>query len=514
MLRDLIMMIIKEWQCLPDLNHMILLLKHLLSISSDFGSSRISIGKKLRANVHLITLCFQAWKSRLKFHFNFDHLLAYLKYNPKRKYNEADNKDIKYQILVSLNILAAGFTHEIFSFTNDNQLKQMELCQLLINLIKHKSKSIYQPASEVYGLLLQYKWKKDKFNKEKVKAKASGGEEELKANATERGEEQQQEASMWVNKLKHLFYNELKQDHLKFLTCYSSIIIHCAEYICDITLINIITGFPINSLYDHYLHAYLQIMLCSCDILTKHYTTVEIRLIIITIIEKILKSGSYHDHKSHQFFLTILMKLIHILTINDLILILNKISLYYQQYQHQLSRAVYYKLIISIYQNWFHSEHKVLNSILYANLLQGLNDPSDTIKQFLLTFWDHESNLSSSPIQRLMNCFDFLYHIEIEQNWLHYCVFLMLTITKDSSDFYRSLTTYSLDAQTSTDQVDHHHPIDIGASSVNNPMTPLFLNSSSSSSQLQANTSSDIIFSQTQTLISMDSSIINEISST
>lgn len=98
----------------------------------------------------------------------------------------------------------------------------------------------------------------------------------------------------------------------------------------------------------------------------------------------------------------------------------------------EICRIKLYEILMWIYDNAKTSNCKetTRNAILV-----GLMDSSENVWKSVLSFWDHESRMSESPLDRLDQTFKKLYSSGLGSKWLQHSAFLLLQLAHRSPDF-------------------------------------------------------------------------------
>jgi len=102
--------------------------------------------------------------------------------------------------------------------------------------------------------------------------------------------------------------------------------------------------------------------------------------------------------------------------------------------KNDLSRALFYDLMVYIYDNFDH-----FKPIAKSSLIHGLSDPSKEIKEKLIQYWNSTARLSLDPFLRLEQLLSLLYDQDEESVWLNNAIFLLLQVSQTSADFTRKI---------------------------------------------------------------------------
>ena len=132
------------------------------------------------------------------------------------------------------------------------------------------------------------------------------------------------------------------------------------------------------------------------------------------------------------------------------------------------SRAMFYDFMVNLYDRY--PEYRQ-DANVKGSLIHGLSDNQKAIREKIAQFWDDRNRLDLDPAVRMQQLLDQLYEPEEESVWLVNATFLLLSVSKQSSDFDRKIFTEPLkDCQFA---VMHVNQTGQAAHNRSQPMAPL-----------------------------------------
>jgi hypothetical protein len=393
---------------------------HLMTVSVDYGRSSEGKRAKLKSNLLLIKLLIEKWKSKItidkQIMYNF---LSAPIVRGERSPEGITRRNIGLQLLYLT--ISAGFLG--FDPIEDVKINEAQFIQALLSSVQEKYKTLYEPAAEVYGLLLQ-------------------------SNAKRRDRKDNQPYIQAVTSfLIQLFHSA---DYTQLLNILTKLGVYCNELqLFNSEFMNYMWQVPV--LHGELMQQYLQVVFWAARNVTDIYIQLRPR------IDRVLKST---DIKSIELVLMILFRNLIDLSLKDLTELIPQLHGVATIHHDVQCRVLYYKILIWVYDN--HSQFQILKkdkhekkgameagkegfyNLILAGLLKGLSDPVLEVRERMMEFFDHSDRMKDDLPGRLLDCLTVLYQPQALESWLQSAVNLLLFPMKRSSDYERQISEIPL----------------------------------------------------------------------
>jgi DNA-dependent protein kinase catalytic subunit len=310
-----------------------------------------------------------------------------------------NNSDEQYSVSVinlAIQILASFVSNDIPEYnelnmtTSDSYPSETDFYSVLANYIQYNHKNVYEPASELCGLILK-------------RLKKTGMNEAI--------------LNIITNKLELLNPVNTKNRTVdKFIICLHQIGINYEE-ILDKYLVLILFLFP-NLSIDRKIQA-LEIIRLRCQ--TRKDTLFD------ELKGKELESLLKNSSENIQYLtLDIIYNIKDVLSINQIKFFLNN-SNHFIKHSSLRCRNIYYAILKYIYQ--VNMDEEIKNSVK-VSLLNGLADSDEEIRNNILSIW-HDSSLVDSTFDLFDRVLNSLYSSETESIYLSYATPILLLSLSD-----------------------------------------------------------------------------------
>ncbi|KAI1315202.1 hypothetical protein EDD11_001140 [Mortierella claussenii] len=192
-----------------------------------------------------------------------------------------------------------------------------------------------------------------------------------------------------------------------------------------------------------------------------------------------------HRDEATQFAsLSIIYGLWDSLKADQILYFLDTIILEFSSHSSIECRKLYYSILMVLFDK--QTDTPAVSSVLRTQLLRGLGDPSESIRHTVVEFWYGKNRLPSSTFERLGEIVRNMYDTQAEDKFLNYAIYMLLDRTKTSPDYTEPIFQEPLpNARFS----DNYANIDTSWKHTV-AMTPLFVNTQQSQSQMLRNESS------------------------
>lgn len=427
-------------------------LQLVFKVSSDFGSEDAEIWLKIRSNLRLVKLLVEKWKDRVDISkiIIIDKLKAQVDYQQSRTGGKG-----KYDRHVGLQLmgicLANGFA--AFNFEKESVQVQDDLILALLDNVKQRRKDIYQPASEVFGMVLK-----------SLYSSSDAGSHWLAIK--EKAEK------LFRESIKELFQ---RQEWEKMLLVLVKVVLHVPQsQLLDASIMNLVLSLPLK-LPGSLMHHMLQLVFWTANKLERVFLKIRDHL------KRVLKDNK--SPKAQEIGLMVIHRIlsreepVERLGARELREIVALLAVTFtENHPSETCRGLYYKVLMYI-----HDSHPVFSAekssdprsslvmSIQSALLRGLSDPAPAVSAALFKFWGHGTRLPTELTERLLSCLTTLYQPEAEEDWLRYSVFLLLQPLSQSTDYNRPFSDTPL-----VDCKFEDLAIDSQGSSHSMPFTPLF----------------------------------------
>lgn len=421
-------------------------LARLFAVSSDYGHDETELWMRLRANLRLVKLLVEKWKTRV----TIDKTVILSKLKFPIDVGSRTGGQGKYERYVGLQlmgvILANGFP--AYDPLTDAHIKQEELIVVLLDNLQQR-KDIYQPAAEVFGMILKAQY-----------------------------EDTTGEHLALRDKYQLLFRQHMKklfqaQDWEKLLMILQKVGVHVHDrHFLDGQIMNMILSLPAKLSGTYHAMA-LQLIFWGALDMENGYQKLR------PMLARVLKDK---DEKAHEMLLLVTIRILPQLVKDEIHEYIPQLIQAFIKHPNERCRGLLFKVLINVYDHWKKEDS---HPSVLAALLRGLSDPSAAVSKTMFEFWDHESRLPLDLAERLLSCLTTLHQPDTENDWLRYCTFLLMNPLHRSTDYNRPFSDTPL-AECKFEDV----TINSQGSSATMGFTPLF--SVSSQGELRARTAEEL----------------------
>ena len=385
----------------------------LITNAADHGERSQGKRAKLRSNLQIIRLFVQRWKQRM----NVDktallHHLAAPIDAKGRGVKGVDQRNVGVQLLAIL--ASQGLLP--FDPVNDSNVKEEQLVDALVEAMATGKKALYEPAAEVFGLILH-------------------------ANAQLRHDN-----ALWMSRLRAflepLLRSEAARVQVLDVLCKAGLHAHQLG-LMNRAIVQEVLSFPF---YANDLQVQsLQVVLWSASGVTGVYDD----LLTNGWLQRLLSGAG--EQRAQELLLLLLFKHIDELTVEQLRRLAPDLSRAFAAHPSEQCRALYYKLLIYLREQHVAARKLLrdepsdaLASTIDSGLIQGLSESSPELRAALFGFFDRElpSDLPSRLLALLTS-----FHQQSPASvarWLSATVALLLQPMRRSSDFSRPISDMPL----------------------------------------------------------------------
>lgn len=390
-----------------------LFIEYLIGRSSDYGQagkddseekSRTSTssssqfpgkGRKLRHNIQIVQDLIQLWRERLK--ISKAPIIRLL-------LSHQDSSDGRVSIIVGLqllgSILANGFPE--IDLNIDGNVNPENYFEALFRCLKSTHKDIYESASEIIGMILEYH-----------DSHSDLGSQSLLSNER-------------ITRLRDYFDTLYRSgEYPRYLNSLTKISMHFRSFV---------SAFEINRIFLIVQNLPGEIQCWALQILLwKANNIEEFMLHVRPLINSIL---SHKRTPSLRLMLLLLYagieKCIPSEVESDICHLYDSVA----KHDDETSRISLYKILI-----WLvNAADNPYESRLFPMLFTALGDPSKAVRNLVIEFLDKGGILSDSAPLRLVDCVKKLYCPSSEEHWVQYSAFLLLELSKRSPNFLAPLS--------------------------------------------------------------------------
>ena len=386
----------------------------LMANSADHG--RASAGKraKLRSNVQIVRLFVERWKARVTVDKQviLSHLTAELE-SGRTGGAGAERRQIGMQLL---SILASQSLLPYDPVNDGSRLREEQLVDALIDNVRSGKKALYEPAAEVFGII-------------------------VKANAALRHDNR-----AWMTGLRAFLEPQLSSEKQRVLVldvlCKAGLHAHQLGLLSRAIIMELLRWpYLTNGAMQAQL---MQLLLWSAQGVTGVYD----ELLTNGWLERILRGADAH---TQELTLMVLLHFTDEITAAQVRVLLPRLTATFAAHSSEQCRALYYKFVI-----YLREQHVAVKEVcssdaddalakaVSAGLITGLSESSPALRSALFAFFDRA--LPAELPARLMALLTTFHQPDPSSvgRWLSACVALLLQPMSRSSDFSRPISDMPL----------------------------------------------------------------------
>ena len=412
---------------------------HLLTVSIDHG--RVPAGKraKLRSNLQIVRLFVASWKDLMQIDKQIivQHLKKEIVKGSRTGGGALDVRNVGVQLLAI--VVSNGLP--AFDPRNDGPAdREEEMARALVDTMASERKVLYEPAAEVYGLVLSSNVKLGRDN------------------------------VLWMSRLHDFIKRQLAEQKWSLML---DVLVKVAQHAHQLGLVNgdladQLCQLPYfaNDLQDKTMQLLLWAAPTVRDVYDKLRTN--------GWLNRILSGG---ESRTQELTLLILLRQMDAISLQQLRVLVPELTAAFASHGSDTVRELYFKLLVYLYQQHADTSplfavhaNDPLVSIVTGALVCGLNDSSAALRSALFTFFDRQ--LPADLPERLLELLTAFHRPDTTSvsHWLSAVVSLLLQRVFDSADFDRPISDVPLQECKFT-------VMDIDADVLSNtlrPFTPLF----------------------------------------
>ena len=387
---------------------------HLLAVSIDHG--RLSAGKraKLRSNLQIVRLFVASWKDRMQLDKGI--IVQHLKREIVKGRTGGGALDVRN---VGVQLLAIVVSNGLPAFDprNDGPAdREEEMVRALVDTMASERKVLYEPAAEVYGLVLSSNLRLGRDN------------------------------AVWMSRLLDFIKRQRAEQKWSLML---DVLVKVAQHAHQLGLVN----------------SDLATQLCQLPYFANELQDKTMQLLLWAapnvredLYDKLRTNGWLHrilsgggEGRAQELTLLILLRQMDAISLQQLRTLVPELMAAFDSHPSDTCRELYFKLLVYLYQQHVdtsplcaaHSNDPLVSQVTGA-LVCGLNDSSAALRSALFTFFDRQ--LPADLPERMLELLTAFHRPDTTSvsHWLSAVVSLLLQRVFDSADFDRPISDVPL----------------------------------------------------------------------